>query len=54
MIDTDNEQPPILEYCGDPIESLENNLNDAMEKSPGSIVHGPSVTYSGQISPRRY
>ncbi len=54
MIDTDDEQPPILEYCGDPIESLENNLNDAMEESPGSIVHGPSVTYSGQIHSRRY
>ncbi|MDX5462109.1 MAG: hypothetical protein O7157_00855 [Wolbachia endosymbiont of Tetragnatha montana] len=54
VIDTDDEQPPILEYYVDPIESLENNLNDAMEESPGSIVHSPSVTFPGQIHSRRY
>ncbi|WP_375604071.1 NB-ARC domain-containing protein [Wolbachia endosymbiont of Anurida maritima] len=41
MINTDDEQLPIALHI---TKTLENDLNDTMEESPGSIAHDPSVT----------
>jgi len=49
VIDAYEEKPPVLELCEGSIETLENDLNDAIEESPRSIVHDPLVTHSGQM-----